>query len=178
MKAILKEGLSTLSHTLSSTLSNAKAEFQATKCSIKCPTKWAAAVLLLLAGCQHPGPRFDPHAKFTMPAVTLETVVQTNRVNPDWLKPPPELFTLGPGDKLEIELLDDPTSKTVTTVGPDGKIYFQLLPGIDVWGLTLAEAKAAIEKEMANFVRDRVQLGLTLKAVESRRVWVLGRVQA
>src|SRR6185369_16499180 len=73
-------------------------------------TKWASALLLFLVGCQHPGPRFDPHAKFTMPAtpgLPLETVAQTNRINPDWLKPPPELFTLGPGDKLEIDLLDD-----------------------------------------------------------------------
>ena len=66
----------------------------------------------------------------------METVARTNQINPEWLKAPTNLFTLGPGDKLEIELLDDPTSKTTATVGPDGKIYFQLLSGLDVWGLT------------------------------------------
>ena len=143
-------------------------------------TKLAGAVILLLCitGCQHPGPRFDPHAKFTMPAVSLEVVGQTNQISPEWLKPPADLFTLGPGDKLEIELLDDPLSKTVTTVGPDGKIYFHLVSGVDVWGLTLAEAKATIEKELAKYIRDRTQVGLTLKAVESKRVWLLGRLQA
>jgi len=134
--------------------------------------------LVFLTACNHPGPRFNPRAQPGASGAALESIARTNLIKPEWLKPPADLFTLGPGDKLEIELLDDPTSKSITTVGPDGKIYFQLLPGIDVWGMTLAEAKAAIEKEMANFVRDRVQLGLTLKAVESRRVWVLGRVQA
>jgi protein involved in polysaccharide export with SLBB domain len=133
--------------------------------------------LLPILGCQHPGPRFNARAPRPTSTIPLEKVSLTNRINPEWLRPPTNLFTLGPGDKLEIELLDDPTTKTITTVGPDGKIYFQLLPGVDVWGLTLAEAKAAIEKELGNFIRDRVQLGFTLKAVESKRVWLLGRLQ-
>jgi protein involved in polysaccharide export with SLBB domain len=147
-------------------------------------TMWAVAIaaaaflLLVVTGCQNPGPRFDPYAKFTMPAVTLEAITQTNQINPEWLKPPADMFTLGPGDRLEIEVLDDPTSKTLTSVGPDGKIYFHLLPGVDVWGLTLSEAKAALEKELAKFIRDRSQVGLTLKGVESKHVWLLGRLQA
>ena len=108
----------------------------------------------------------------------METVARTNQINPEWLKPPTNLFTLGPGDRLEIELLDDPTSKTVATVGPDGKIYFQLLSGLDVWGLTLADARGAIERELGKFIRDRVQVSVTLRAVESRRVWLLGRFQS
>jgi len=134
----------------------------------------ALGALLSLSGCQHPGPRFDPRAKKAAPPA-LETVALTNRINSEWLRPPTNLFTLGPGDKLEIELLDDPTSKTTATVGPDGKIYFQLLSGLDVWGLTIAQTKAALESELGKFIRDRVQVSVTLRAVESRRVWLLGR---
>ena len=132
--------------------------------------------LLLGAGCQHPGPHFNPRPG---PAgMAAQPITLTNRVNPDWLRSPTNLFTLGPGDKLEIELLSDPTSKTLATVGPDGKIYFNLLSGLDVWGLTLAQTKALLEKEMANFIRDRIQITVTLRGVESQRVWLLGRLQA
>src|ERR1043166_6148840 len=119
----------------------------------------AACAALLLAGCQNPGPRFDPRPPAG--AAVLQPFVltnQVNQINPEWLKPPTNLFTLGPGDKLEIELLSDPTSKKITTVGPDGKIYFNLLSGLDVWGLTLAQTKASIEQEMAKFIRDRIQV--------------------
>jgi len=131
--------------------------------------------LLFLAGCQHPGPRFNPRAA---PATALQQLTLTNRVQPEWLKPPTNLFTLGPGDKLEIELMSDPASKTITTVGPDGKIYFNLLSGLDVWGLTLGQTKSRIEQELAKFIRDQAQVSLTLRAVESQRVWLLGRLQA
>jgi polysaccharide biosynthesis/export protein len=134
------------------------------------------ACLILITGCQHPGRKFDPRHGSQLASLMMQSVPRTNRVNPDWLKPPSDLFTLGPGDRLEIELLDDPTSKTLTAVGPDGKIYFQLLPGLDVWGMTLSQAKAAIETELGKFIRDRVQVGLTLRSVESKRVWLLGRL--
>ena len=47
-----------------------------------------------------------------------------------------------------------------------------------VAGATLAQAKDAIEKELAKYIRDKTQVGLTLKSVESKRVWLLGRLQA
>jgi protein involved in polysaccharide export with SLBB domain len=107
-----------------------------------------------------------------MQAVRLDT-----QISPDWLRPSSELFTLGPGDRLDIELLGDPASKSTTVVGPDGKVYFNLLPGVDVWGMTLAQAKASIENQLSQYVR-QPQVSLVLRAVESKRVWVLGRVQA
>jgi protein involved in polysaccharide export with SLBB domain len=101
----------------------------------------------------------------------------TNRLDPAWLKPSEAQFTLGPGDKLEIEILGDPASKTTTVVGPDGKIYYNLLPGIDVWGLTLSEARAQIESGLGKYVREQPQVSLVLRDVESKHIWVLGRVQ-
>lgn len=130
-------------------------------------------LLVLATGCHHKGPRFNPH----MPAAaaTMNSVAVTNALTDDLRKPSPEPFRLGPGDKIDLELLGDITTKTTTTVGPDGKIYFYLLPGLDVWGLTIPETKRAVEQELGKFIRDEAQVGITLRAVESRRVWLLGR---
>jgi polysaccharide biosynthesis/export protein len=138
---------------------------------------WLVLVLVCLAGCQHPGPRFDPYSKTAGLTLDMQSISLTNKIDPGWLKPPTTPFTLGPGDRLEIELVDDLTSRTIATVGPDGKIYFSLLPGIDVWGLTLPQAQARLEKELTQFYKQRPRVALTLRGVESRRVWLLGRLQ-
>ena len=108
----------------------------------------------------------------------MEAVALTNEFDPAWLQPPHDLFTLGPGDRLEIEIIGEPTSKAVTVVAPDGKIYFDLLPGIDVWGMTLGQTKARLEQELGKYVREPPQISLVLRGVESKRFWILGRVQA
>src|SRR4051812_34286878 len=119
-----------------------------------------------------------PHAASVAPEEKLQVVSLPKKFDANWLKPPEDLFTLGPGDRLEIEVLGDPTSRTLTVVGPDGKIYFTLLSGIDVWGATLGQAKAMLENELAKYMRDKPQVSIVLRGVESKRVWVLGRVQA
>src|SRR5205085_8853292 len=106
----------------------------------------AAMVCLLVAGCEHINPQYNHFTSRLPQATQLSSVTVTNQIDPAWLQPSTELFTLGPGDKLEIEMLGEPGTRTTTTVGPDGKIYFNLLPGIDVWGLTLGQAKAEMEK--------------------------------
>lgn len=97
-------------------------------------------------------------------------------VDPALLQRPDAPFRLGPGDQLEIEVLGDVDSRAITTIGPDGKIYFFLLPGIDVWGLTLAEARDKIAREMQRFVRESQPISITLRQVQSQRIWMLGRV--
>src|SRR5687768_4248534 len=128
---------------------------------------------LVTAGCHHKGPRFNPHSRGA--AITGTTI--TNQLPDELRKASPEPFRLGPGDKLDIELLGDILTKTTVTVGPDGKIYFYLLPGLDVWGLSIPETKALIERELGKFIRDDALVGITLREVHSRRVWLLGRFQ-
>ncbi len=105
----------------------------------------------------------------------MSQVTLTNQFESNLLKASTQPFTLGPGDRLEIEVLGDLASRTTAVVGPDGKIYFHLLPGIDVWGLTLAETKSLIEKELTQFIKEPPTVTITLRGVESRRVWMLGR---
>jgi protein involved in polysaccharide export with SLBB domain len=104
-------------------------------------------------------------------------VTLTNQIDPAWLTPPTNLSTLGPGDRLEIELLDEPASRATTIVGPDGKVYFNLLPGIDVWGLTITEARQRMERNLRDFYRGEPRVNITLREVGSKSVWLLGRFQ-
>lgn len=140
---------------------------------------WPAALFLLFmaTGCHNPGKRFNPDAPVPA-AFTGVHVRGTNSLNSDLLKPSGKLFTLGPGDRVEIELLGDLATRTTSTVGPDGKLYFDLLDGIDVWGMTLSQAQEALENEYAKFVKTKPQISITLREVASQRVWLLGRFMA
>jgi protein involved in polysaccharide export with SLBB domain len=75
-------------------------------------------------------------------------------------------------------MLGDAESRATAMVGPDGKIYYHLLPGLDVWGLTLAEAKQRIQGELLKFIRAGPEVTLGLRSTESQRVWLLGRLNA
>src|SRR5437868_3088241 len=138
-------------------------------------------LVLLFAGCKHTDGNFSSFGELSATHTNSpkpNAVTLSRKIDPTWLKPSPDLFTLGPGDRLEIEVLGDPASRTVTVVAPDGKLYFNFLEGIDVWGATIAQAKASLENQLANYVREKPQVSIILRGVESKRIWVLGRVQA
>jgi polysaccharide biosynthesis/export protein len=140
---------------------------------------WAGiATMVLLAGCKHPtGPLFDPSRPMTLEPSRVQDG-SSNRLSAEWLQRPTNYFTLGPGDRLEIEVLGDPDSRTTAVVGPDGKVYYHLLPGIDVWGLTLAQVKDQFQSELLKFIRDNPKVAVSLRSAESQRVWLLGRFNA
>jgi polysaccharide export outer membrane protein len=152
-------------------------------------------LLLLLLGCTSRGPRFDPRLKSPEAhegeqreshypdAIRLDqqffnVVELTNQIQPEWLNAPTNFFKLGPGDVLDIEALGEANSRATTFLGPDGKLYYSLLPGISAWGLTLFETKDLLEKELARYNRVKPELILTLRGAASVRVWILGGVQS
>lgn len=144
---------------------------------------WVLVLVLatLALGAQAAGLKFETRAvKRPAPppspttAFTIATAI-TNQIKPEWLKPSTEPFRLGPGDKLELEVLGRSGSRATTFVCPDGKVYYDLLPGLDVWGWTLEETRQRLEAELAKYYA-RPQVSVNLTAVESKRVWVLGRL--
>ncbi len=136
-------------------------------------------ITALLAGCAAPstGGKFESHVAVTnWPAANLSnTTTLTNPISPEMLKPGEAMFTLGPGDSVDIEMLGTPASRTLTLVGPDGKIYYNLLPGLDVWGLTLAQTTDLLEKELGKYFTGP-HVSVTLRAVGSKYVWLLGKL--
>lgn len=132
---------------------------------------------VLLSACT--GPRFNPRAPeaSTTPVadVQFSALPAIERIQPEWLVPPREQFRLGVGDKVEIEILEVAGTRQDCTVMPDGLIYFNLLPGLRAEGLTLAELRDLLQIRLRADYRTP-QVGVILRGVTSRRVWVMGRV--
>ncbi len=156
------------------------------KLQVKNVIRWFVPLFLslsLFTGCQFPGPRrFD--ATKPPPVVSQEWVSLTNStpLDPSLLKLPDQPITLGPGDKIEVDIMGEtgtaPGTGALLTVGPDGKIYYGILPGLNVWGLTLQETQQLLQKELGRFVRTKIDVAIILRDVESKKIWMLGRVGA
>ena len=136
----------------------------------------AACVLgcLLLTACQghrRPPPTRPPGATTTLTTPTVELTAPA--LPADALVAAP--FTLGPGDGVEVEILGVPNTRRLCLVMPDGLIYYDLLPGLRAETLTLDALRLRLASELTAFYREP-QVGLTLRRVKSRRVWILGRV--
>jgi protein involved in polysaccharide export with SLBB domain len=140
----------------------------------------AVTALLFLSGCETPTQL--PMAREGTPAqapVTAEVApVEQQALDASLLKPSDSAFKLGPGDKLDIEVMGDAGTRSTVTVGPDGRIYYNILPGLDVWGLTLPEARGRLEDEMRKYVREKPVIAVSLREVASQQVWVLGRLNS
>jgi len=132
----------------------------------------------LLGGCTTAGPA--PLAAQFVPATFNRTTpaAEARTVEPALLQAPTTPFTLGPGDRLDLELIGDPTSRTSVEVGPDGKIYFYLLPGLEVWGLTLPQTRALILEKAKMYLKKDQGVAITLRSVSSQRVWLIGQLNS
>ena len=135
--------------------------------------------LVLLSSCSlFKGPLFDPRDKSHIVAATPAfTISPSPPLDPSCLQQPNKAYTLGPGDKLELEILGETGTRTDTFVTPDSKVYFDLLPGIDVAGKTTQQLQAELETQLVKFYK-QPQVAVTLKDAVSQRVWVLGRLNA
>lgn len=130
----------------------------------------AGLAALALGGCSH------LTARKPVPATPVAVDESRGTVDATWLKPPSAEFTLGPGDRLAIDVVGQEGSRVDTVVGPDGKIYYEMLAGLDVWGKTLAQTRAALESALQTYYKGDPRVNLTLLEVGSKNVWVLGRL--
>ena len=134
----------------------------------------AGMALLAAAGCASKPGRFGPLPANVSDSSTNFTKVAESPA-PALLHAEAKPFVLGPGDVLEIEVLGSEASRAATIVGLDGKIYYQFLPGLDVWGLTLAQTQDVLERELGKYLNNP-QVAVTLRTVGSKYVWLVGRV--
>lgn len=150
--------------------------------NLSCLTRSASLVALvaLFSGCEsYPVPSARSAASAVpVPAFAVATATPLAPLDPGLLRPSDTMFRLGPGDQLDIEIIGDLSTRFNVTVGPDGKIYYYMLPGLDVWGLTLPEVRVRIGDELKKFIREQPVVSITLRVAASQRVWLLGRVNS
>ncbi len=139
-----------------------------------------AGLAFALGGCFNnpmPSPKLATPMAFTPEHAQLQTAAM-EALDPALLRPSTSAYRLGPGDQLDLEVIGDPSSHAHAAVGPDGKIYYYLLSGVDVWGLTVPEARERISTELEKYIREKPDVAVSLRVAVSERVWILGRVSS
>ena len=65
-----------------------------------------------------------------------------------------DAYILGPGDGVQIELLDLPELSGTFSIGPDGTLYLPRLRTLFVEGLTVEELRYFLTQQFSTYVRD------------------------
>jgi protein involved in polysaccharide export with SLBB domain len=128
----------------------------------------SAALPCLAASPKH----FDPHAPPDGPA--FQSLHITQGPPAELLQEPHDPYRLGPGDKLELELMEVPDTRQISLVMPDGDLYYQTAH-VHAAGLTVTELKTVLDKALGTDYRNP-ELSLILRSMTSRKVMVMGRV--
>ena len=135
--------------------------------------------LLLLAGCSHgPGPgRFDAEAPAPIEraGVVFDPLDLSNRLDPELLRPSTSPYQLGVGDVVESEIAGIEGTRARTFILPDGNLYYDLAGGVAADGLTITELAERLQESLRRDYSSP-QVNVNLVEVNSRRYWVLGRV--
>ena len=87
-----------------------------------------------------------------------------------------DTYILGPGDGLQIELLDLPELSGEFSIGPDGTLYLPRLRALYVEGLTIEELRVFLTKQFKAFVREP-QIYVRPVAYRPIRIYVGGEVK-
>lgn len=87
-----------------------------------------------------------------------------------------DTYILGPGDRLDIDLLDLPELSGSFSIGPDGTLYLPRLRALFVEGLTVEELRILLTKQFSAYVRDP-QVYVRPIAYRPIRIYVGGEVR-
>jgi protein involved in polysaccharide export with SLBB domain len=136
---------------------------------MKTSLRFIVALLLALPCMGSSVVHFDPHAEPEFRYMPVPPAPP-----PDLLVQPRAPYVLGPGDRLELELMEVPDTRQISIVMPDGDLYYQTAH-VHAAGLTITQLKGAIEKGLETDYRSP-QLSLILRSMTSQRVMVMGRV--
>lgn len=89
---------------------------------------------------------------------------------------PPEEYTLGPGDVLDIVVLGEPTLTVTLTVRPDGRISYPMLGELVVAGLKPSELSGRITQGLSRYIR-QPQVTVSVRDARGRPfVYLVGQV--
>ena len=87
-----------------------------------------------------------------------------------------DAYILGPGDTLQIELLDIPELSGTFSIGPDGTLYLPRLRALYVEGLTVEELRYFLTEQFKAFVK-KPELYVRPLGYRPVRIYVGGEVK-
>jgi polysaccharide export outer membrane protein len=90
--------------------------------------------------------------------------------------PPDPLYIIQPNDLLEVFVWKELDLTREVLVRPDGRISFPLVQDLQAAGATPGELKAQVEKKLSEFL-SAPEVTIIVKAIQSYRIYVLGKVQ-
>lgn len=110
------------------------------------------------------------------PAAVANPLQQQTSTTPRPSRVVYDTYILGPGDSLQIELLDVPELSGVFSIGPDGTLYLPRLRALYVEGLTVEELRLFLTDQFRAYVR---KPSIYLRPVGYRpvRIYVGGEVR-
>jgi polysaccharide export outer membrane protein len=128
----------------------------------------AACLIFTSTGLLAPVEAATPSRAPTQAPNTAVSAQQGSRVVYD-------TYILGPGDTLQIELLDLPELSGTVSIGPDGTLYLPRLRALYVEGLTVEELRYFLTQQFRSYVKNP-QLYIRPIGYRPIRVYVGGEV--
>jgi len=86
------------------------------------------------------------------------------------------VYTIGPGDALEISVWRDESLSRELVVPPDGVISYPLIGDINVIGMTVADLRNVVTQKIIEFIPD-ASVAIILKKFNSLQAYVIGKVK-
>jgi polysaccharide biosynthesis/export protein len=111
-------------------------------------------------------------AALIMGALVLPQVFAQEKVE---ARPEP-LYVIQPNDLLEIFVWKEPDLTREVLVRPDGRVSFPLVQDLQAAGISPPELKKAVEEKLSLFLTEP-NVTIIIKAIQSYRIYVLGKVQ-
>jgi protein involved in polysaccharide export with SLBB domain len=100
---------------------------------------------------------------------------------PDLRLPTPKNYTLGPDDKILLDVFGVNISQQNLTVGAEGTVYIKYVGPVQVNGLTIEEASKIINKKLSKFYpaisTGQTKVVLSLTNIRAIKIIVLGAVR-
>ena len=133
---------------------------------------------LVVASCKtNDVAKFAARSETNLADAEFQEVKLRNGVRPHHLAAEESAVRLGVGDLLEIEILEQPTSRAVCMVMPDGVLFYDLAGGVMAQGKTVEQLESILTENLERQKEYRlpvVSVNFTNSA--SRTYTVLGQV--
>ncbi len=97
-------------------------------------------------------------------------------LSPSLLQEPGGAYLVGPGDVLDIEVAENVNTRAKTKVMPDGMLYYDVAPGVNVKGKNLKEISTLLSHKLQDDYVDPV-VTVNIANADSQRFWLLGQLE-